>query len=813
MNSEQKTSYIAGKTTTNRGASVRIYRIDETVSGRYHILADPLSGGFGRVYRIRYIDWDVVLAMKQPHEKINGTKKQREFISECSHWFKLGVHPHIVRCHFVRNVGGVPSIFSEWVDGGSLTNWIYRKSTLTETNADIDEKKNRMGKLYEGGEHTARERILDIAIQFARGLNYAHKRGIIHCDVKPDNVLITSDGTVKVTDFGIAHAREGLGIQREESVACTRKYFSPEQQYNLENDVKMEITHRTDIWSWAVSVLEMFLCDRSWRDGVWAGADCEYYFREALIPIPEAMKQLLRRCFKEMEYERWDNFGEVEVHLLDIYESVTGRPYSRSVTKSLIKTADILNNEALSYIEMELHEQAEAVWKEALNKQPDHFDSIFNRTVFRWRNARMDDRTATDTLRIFCENNPTHHKALRLYMDMCMERRDYYAVLKLLKTHRELPVPDVDSLPGIRWSTSSILSDKDLEEQEKKFKRIVKKIEECIRINDMENALELLEELYLLPPVYRPKRQEVNDKTGKRCRIKGVRSLFEERTIGHTVGYYAFNGEGFVVSDQRLYNVVNDKYYRRLEDVLSLYVFGPDNCTIYGVPAEQKNRYLIKAYDGETGKCLFTFQGEHEKSVNGLTVSPDGKYLLSASDDCTVRLWNIGRRKSSRIFTHKDEVKSVFFGTDAHSFLSLSIAPDEKQGEVYLWNTNPESMQVIGNGVTNISLNCDRTKLLACSAKGFEVTALSSLKTLAFCPVPDSRDRISAAIFFPDDRYILSVGTQGLVYYWELSAGKHLRSLICSGRHIAMHPEGNFALVWDKECKLIRINHLFELIK
>lgn len=813
MNNEGATISAAGKTTKSKSSSVRTYKLNETVSGRYHILADPMSGGFGRVYRIRYTDWDVELAMKQPHEKIHGSKKQQMFISECSHWFNLGVHTHIVRCHFVREVGGVPSIFSEWIDGGSLCNWIYRKNATVETNEDTDKRQKCMGKLYDGGENVALERILNIAIQFARGLNYAHKRGIIHCDVKPDNVLITADGTVKIADFGIAGAKEGLGTQGEESIACTRKYFSPEQQHNIEKPVRMEITPRTDIWSWAVSILEMFLCYNDWKDGVWAGTDCEYYFNQALIPIPDAMKQLLRRCFMINEYDRWDNFGEIEVHLLDIYESVTGHSYSRSATKSLVKTANILNNEALSYIEMGLHEKAEAIWKEALNKQPDHLDSIFNQTVFLWRNAHIDDITVADTLRIFYENNPGDHKALKLYVNICMERGDYRTVLKLLNIHRELPVPDVDNVQGIKWSMSPFHSDEELEEMEKKFKSVIKKIEEYLRINDIENALELLEELYQLPPVYRPKRQEVNDKVAKHCRIKGVRSLFAERNIGHTTGNYAFNGEGFVISNQRLYDVINHKYYHKFEDNLSVYVFSPDNCTVYGVPAGQEERYIIKVYDKETGKCLFAFQDEHQKTVNSLAVSPDGKYLLSGSDDCTVRLWNIGRRKNTRIFTHKNEVKNVFFGTDAHSFLFLSMIPNQKQAEVFLWNTNTESTQIIKNGVINICLNHDRTKLLACTTEGLELIELPSLKTLAFCPVSDSRHSISDAVFFPDDRYALSIsaGMPRLVCYWELSTGKCLRSLICDGRHIAIHPEGNFAVVWDKECKLIRINHLFKI--
>ena len=70
--------------------------------------------------------------------------------------------------------------------GGSLSDWI------------------KDGRLYEGAPEAALARILDIAIQFAWGLDYSHEQGLIHQDVKPANVMMTKDGLAKVTDFGLA---------------------------------------------------------------------------------------------------------------------------------------------------------------------------------------------------------------------------------------------------------------------------------------------------------------------------------------------------------------------------------------------------------------------------------------------------------------------------------------------------------------------------------------------------------------------------------------------------------------------------------
>ena len=80
----------------------------------------------------------------------------------------------------------------------------------------------RTAALYDGGSRQALARILDIAIQLAWGLRHAHAQRVVHQDVKPGNVLLTADGTAKITDFGLARARKSV-IQRKptmEHVTC-----------------------------------------------------------------------------------------------------------------------------------------------------------------------------------------------------------------------------------------------------------------------------------------------------------------------------------------------------------------------------------------------------------------------------------------------------------------------------------------------------------------------------------------------------------------------------------------------------------------
>ena len=158
----------------------------------YRVVEDAVQGGMGNVWKVHHNTWNVDLAMKRPKPEFfaeAGEERKNDFIAECENWIKLGLHPNIVSCYYVREVSGVPSIFSEWMDGGSLADRICDGSLYYGTNAD------------------AHARILDLAIQSARGLKYAHENGLLHQDVKPANLLLSKDWDLKVADFGIASNR------------------------------------------------------------------------------------------------------------------------------------------------------------------------------------------------------------------------------------------------------------------------------------------------------------------------------------------------------------------------------------------------------------------------------------------------------------------------------------------------------------------------------------------------------------------------------------------------------------------------------
>lgn len=356
----------------------------EMLMNTYHVLSDAHEGGMGAVWKVSRNDWpDTSLAMKRPKPKVFQTQKQKEnFIHECESWINLGLHPNIVTCYYVSEIDGVPTIFSEWMEKGDVEACI------------------RDGSLYEGSRQEVKARILDIAIQFARGLHYAHENGLVHQDVKPDNVLLTENWEAKVSDFGLAKARaflsaQGTGTsqlsndpnatQMAPTGGKTPAYCSPEQAEGC------LLTRRTDIYSWAVSVLEMFLGYKPWAHGreitgPLAGIACRDYINMCTEhPIPVALQELLVKCMEKEPANRPHDFGEVETELLSIYRYETGKNYPRASVEGAANTADSLNNQAVSYMEIGLEDSALKCLKKAKTIDAYHMEAMFNRALVDWR--------------------------------------------------------------------------------------------------------------------------------------------------------------------------------------------------------------------------------------------------------------------------------------------------------------------------------------------------------------------------------------------------------------------------------------------
>jgi predicted Ser/Thr protein kinase len=197
--------------------------------GQYEILEEIASGGMGTVYKAMQKDLGRIVALKVLHEDEETPDRIKRFLREAEAAGKLK-HPNIVGIHEVGIFEGRHFFSMDLIDGVPL-------SVLIQETQNID-----------------LEDFLNIELELARAVHFAHERGVIHRDLKPANVLIDMEGHPQITDFGLAkmldtHSR----LTKSDTIIGTPFYMSPEQTRG-END---RIAAHTDVWGLGVILYEM----------------------------------------------------------------------------------------------------------------------------------------------------------------------------------------------------------------------------------------------------------------------------------------------------------------------------------------------------------------------------------------------------------------------------------------------------------------------------------------------------------------------------------------------------------------------------
>ena len=197
--------------------------IGQTIS-QYKILEKLGEGGMGVVYKAEDTKLDRFVALKfLPANLTSSNDDKARFLQEARAAASLA-HPNICTIHSVEEQDGKAFIVMEYVDGKTLKD-MHQSLPLNQA--------------------------IEIGIQIADGLTAAHDKGIVHRDIKPDNIMIRKDGRVQIMDFGLAKLKGGSRLTREGSTVGTAGYMSPEQIQGQEAD------HRTDIFSLGVVLYEL----------------------------------------------------------------------------------------------------------------------------------------------------------------------------------------------------------------------------------------------------------------------------------------------------------------------------------------------------------------------------------------------------------------------------------------------------------------------------------------------------------------------------------------------------------------------------
>lgn len=361
------------RTSTANGESPQVpsWEPGEIILGRYRV-DQIMSGAMGKVYLSEHLGWGIKVAIKSPRQEVLSDREGlQRILKEANSWVRMGMHPNIASCYFVQAINRVPHIFIEFIDGGSLSEWI------------------------QSGRCRNLRTALSLAIQFCHGMEYTHKQGIIHRDIKPANILISKNSLVKITDFGIVlalgDARPGNGqgsaaTNPDDTVGFrgTVGYASPEQLQDSHN-----VDQRTDIFSFGIC-LWLMLCGKK--------PFASNAVRQAIpVPVPAApeitfpasLEKALTRSIAFAPDDRYSSFAEMRQDLNDAYTALfkTACPYAELINVDL--RADSLNNRAVSLFELGENQEAEACLQRTLEINDILPEAVYNSLLLQWQSGRV----------------------------------------------------------------------------------------------------------------------------------------------------------------------------------------------------------------------------------------------------------------------------------------------------------------------------------------------------------------------------------------------------------------------------------------
>jgi len=278
--------------------------IGKTIS-HYKLLDELGRGGMGVVYRAEDTVLKRIVAIKILRPlSLSANEDNFRFLREARSAAALN-HPNICTIYETGKYETRPFIVMEYVEGISLKEWITSRS------------------------HPNVRDSLAYALQIAAGLQAAHKKGIIHRDMKCDNVMVNDLGIAKIMDFGLAKQQGCTQVTKEGTALGTVAYMSPEQACGK------QIDQRTDIWSFGVMLYEMVTGQLPFP-GEYEHAVLYSILNEepelptALQPeVPVELEQIILKAITKAPEKRYQRMDEVMADLKLVSEAFTPRPGKR----------------------------------------------------------------------------------------------------------------------------------------------------------------------------------------------------------------------------------------------------------------------------------------------------------------------------------------------------------------------------------------------------------------------------------------------------------------------------------------------------
>jgi serine/threonine-protein kinase len=257
------------------------------VGGRYEILRLVGVGGMGSVYQARDAELDEIVALKTLRKELLEDADMLERFRNEVKLARRVTHRNVARMFDIGEHGGEKFLTMEFVDGESLAAVLEREKRLPIA------------------------RVVEIISAVCAGLSAAHAAGVIHRDLKPDNVMLSKDDRVLVTDFGIARAAQSQANRTMGMVLGTPAYMAPEQVLG-----QKDIDARADIYALGAMLFELFT-----GEDAWTGESAMGIATARLMgpppdprqrrPIPDAAARVILKCMARSRDDRYASTDQV----------------------------------------------------------------------------------------------------------------------------------------------------------------------------------------------------------------------------------------------------------------------------------------------------------------------------------------------------------------------------------------------------------------------------------------------------------------------------------------------------------------------
>jgi WD40 repeat protein/serine/threonine protein kinase len=777
------------------------WEIGDVIDGRYRVIDVIGQGGKGIVYKVNHLEWQVDLAVKMPlADLVFDEASKARFIREAQTWVALGLHPNIVQCWYIRELGGMPRVFMDYIDGGSLKDWLNAGKV----------KPGEWGK------------ILDLAIQACDGLGYAHEHGVeVHRDVKPGNLLMTENGQLLVTDFGIAKRGDLAEIESDSipqapttlkraqqtitvtgSELGTPEYGAPEQWGKARY-----ADRRADIYGLGVVLFELCCGRRPFDDGSHTEPSHVLIGRHLSTPapdpreinpnIPQELVAVILRCLEKKPDKRPDSMTALRKELVSIYEKVVEKNYRRLVPQLVELRSDMLNNRAVSLLDLGERVEAFESWKEALRLDPYHPESIYNKAILEWRECKITDEDVIKQL----EDARQAGRRAGLYLGFAHLERTAADEAEdvLIETLKD---PEFSS-NGTVWKTlgDAQIAQEKYTEAEYAYQKALELIPGDI--GSLEgHTLAQLKGRHLAERLIFPWQHCC-------CSFEGGHQ--------HEVAVVAItpNGRFALSSGQdkmlRLWDLTTRVCLwatKGHEERVSALAITPDGQ--FAVTGSQDR--TVRFWGLATGKCFWTGR-EHTDWVTSVAVTPNGRFAITGSRDMTLRSWSLATGKCAWTSEkHSSMVNSVAVTPDGRFVLS---AHDEEN--LYLWDANTgkrvernlygttlESLGFVSSAVSSLTITADG-KYAVTGALNAELRVWD-LSTGQVIRVYKGHDKkVTAVAVTPDGKFIVSGSDDSTLRLWNFEtsqclwvANKHFQGITA----VAITPNGRYVVSASRDTTL-----------